>query len=154
MGLDMYLTKNTYVGAEYEHRNVKAKIEITVDGKPLNVDVSKISSISERIGYWRKANAIHNWFVTNVQDGVDECQESEVSLKQLTTLRDECKKVLEFKDKADEIMPSQGGFFFGGTDYDEWYFQDMEYTVEILDKVISETTEDDYEITFFYQSSW
>ena len=154
MGLDMYLTKNSYVGAEYEHRNVKAEIEITIDGKPLNIDITKISSISERIGYWRIANAIHNWFVTNVQDGVDECQEAEVSLEQLTTLRDECKKVLEFKDKAHEIMPSAGGFFFGGTDYDEWYFQDMEYTVEILDKVLSETTEDDYEITFFYQSSW
>ena len=154
MGLDMFLTKKSYVGAEYEHRNVKAEVVITIDGKPLNIDVTKISEITERIGYWRKANAIHNWFVTNVQDGVDECQEAEVSLKQLTTLRDECKKVLEFKDKASEILPSAEGFFFGGTDYDKWYFQDMEYTVEILDKVISENTEADYEITYFYQSSW
>ncbi len=25
------------------------------------------------VGYWRKANQIHNWFVKNVQGGVDDC---------------------------------------------------------------------------------
>ena len=28
------------------------------------------------VAYWRKANAIHSWFVENCQDGVDECQYS------------------------------------------------------------------------------
>ena len=26
-----------------------------------------------QIASWRKANAIHKWFVDNVQDGVDDC---------------------------------------------------------------------------------
>ena len=31
------------------------------------------SRIIEQVGYWRKANQIHNWFVENVQDGEDDC---------------------------------------------------------------------------------
>ncbi len=152
MGLDMYLTKKTYIGAEYEHRDVKAKVEITIGGKVANIDPTKISSIAERVGYWRKANAIHNWFVTHVQDGVDECQEVEVSKEQLTTLRDECEQILEYKDKANEILPTSGGFFFGGTDYDEYYFQDIEYTFDILNEILD--VDFDYETSFYYQSSW
>ena len=31
--------------------------------------------IMEMVGYWRKQNAIHNWFVENVQDGIDDCDQ-------------------------------------------------------------------------------
>ena len=33
----------------------------------------------EEVAYWRKFNALHNWFVQNCQDGVDECQYAEVT---------------------------------------------------------------------------
>ncbi len=153
MGLDMYLTKKTYIGAEFEHREVKAKVEITIGGKSVEIDVNKISEITERVGYWRKSNQIHNWFVDQVQGGVDECQESYVTTEQLTDLRDECEKVLEFKDKASEILPCQEGFFFGGTDYDEWYFQDIQYTYDILCGVLDEV-ESGGEVSYYYQASW
>lgn len=44
--------------------------------------------------YWRKANAIHKWFVDNVQYGEDDCGSYEVSVEQLLELRDACKKVI------------------------------------------------------------
>jgi len=149
MGLDMYLTKKNYVGAYYEHNNVKGKIEITVDGEPLDIDFGKVSEIIERVGYWRKANQIHNWFVENVQGGRDECQESYVTAEQLKKLLAECEEVLEFKDKAEDIMPSVGGYFFGGEGYDEWYFQDIEETIEMLKPLVEAKVGDIY-----YQASW
>lgn len=45
------------------------------------------------IGYWRKVNSIHNWFVQNVQDGIDERQESLVSKEDLERLLEVCQKV-------------------------------------------------------------
>lgn len=38
-----------------------------------------------------------------------------------------CEQVLKDKDqqKAHELLPTQNGFFFGSTDYDEWYFSDV-----------------------------
>ena len=46
--------------------------------------------------YWRKANAIHAWFVDNVQDGEDDCEfHREVTKEDLAELRDACANVLE-----------------------------------------------------------
>lgn len=116
----------------------------------------------EQVGYWRKANQIHNWFVENCQEGIDECQYSFVSEEQIKELLATCKKVVELQKQHDivggvteeleELLPTQGGFFFGSTDYDVWYFQDVEGTIKILEKVIEET---DFETQqLFYQSSW
>lgn len=46
------------------------------------------------LGYWRKANHIHKWFVDNVQNGVDECHPYQVSRKNLEDLLNICSKVL------------------------------------------------------------
>lgn len=53
---------------------------------------------------------------------------------------------------CEELLPTQGGFFFGSTAYDQWYMDDIISTIEILEKVIAET---DWETeTVYYQSSW
>lgn len=51
-------------------------------------------TFSEMVGYWRKANHIHKWFVDNVQDGEDDCKEYRVSIEQLHKLRDICFDIL------------------------------------------------------------
>lgn len=38
---------------------------------------------------------------------------------------DKCEQVLQDHSLADELLPTQSGFFFGGTDYDDWYFSDV-----------------------------
>lgn len=52
--------------------------------------------IMEQVGYWRRANQIHNWFVTNVQDGEDDCDYHHECTKEiLENLLDTCKTVLD-----------------------------------------------------------
>jgi hypothetical protein len=104
-----------------------------------------------KVGYWRKANAIHDWFVQNCQDGNDDCRESYVSIEQLEELRKICQMVLDNHALASEYLPTTSGFFFGSTEYDEWYFQDLQSTVEIIDNALSKIGD---EWTFSYQSSW
>jgi hypothetical protein len=104
-----------------------------------------------KVGYWRKANAIHDWFVQNCQDGNDDCRESYVSIEQLEELRKICQMVLDNHALASEYLPTTSGFFFGSTEYDEWYFQDLQSTVEIIDNALSKIGD---EWTFTYQSSW
>lgn len=102
--------------------------------------------------YWRKANQIHDWFVQNVQDGVDECDEYLVTREQLMSLVETCQKVLADRDLAEELLPTTSGFFFGSTDYDQYYFEDLEATVEkitvALDRYSGIGTQ------FYYQASW
>lgn len=58
----------------------------------------------------------------------------------------------ELEAKLEEIMPTQAGFFFGGTDYSAYYFQTVEDTLEIADKIL-ENGDFDKEV-YLYHSSW
>lgn len=91
----MYLTREKYIGANYEHNQVKGIIDITVRGKKIPIDLKKVNCIRESVGYWRKANQIHKWFVDNVQDGNDDCKPYYVSTEDLEKLLNICKEVKE-----------------------------------------------------------
>jgi hypothetical protein len=153
MGLDMYLSRKTYV-KQWSHQKPEEQFEITITkgGKPYDgIDISNVTNIEEEVGYWRKANQIHRWFVENIQNGVDNCGEYSVSKGELEELRNICTEVLNDHSKAEELLPSASGFFFGNTDYDEWYYNDVEHTIEILDKIIGETNPNQ---DIYYSSSW
>ncbi len=145
MGLDMYLIKKTYIGANWEHRDIQGKIELFNQGRPIKIDLKKVTSITEHVHDWRKANQIHKWFVDNCQNGKDNCQESNVTYAQLMQLRALCQKVLETKDAS--ILPPCHGFFFGGTDIDQWYWQNIEDTIAALENL-------DPDADYYYQASW
>ena len=104
------------------------------------------------VAYWRKANAIHNWFITN-WGAEDDCSPISVPKKGIVELRDTCTKVLELHtaDAAMEFLPPVGGFFFGSTEIDDWYWEDVKQTEEALTVIINQSTDD---ATFEYQASW
>ncbi len=181
MGLDMYLTRRTYITPD-ERKTIK------LSGIEKPIDPAKVEYITEEFGYWRKANQIYRWFVENVQDGDDNCHPHMVSREQLQELLETVNKVLDasklvkgkvkngetlqtdlhgnsywqadYEDGeyiedptvAKELLPTQAGFFFGGTDYDQWYINDLKKTKRILTTALSEN-HDGYS-EFEYQSSW
>jgi hypothetical protein len=151
MGLDMYLNKKIYIGANYEHRNVTGTVDIYIHNKKVNIELNKISYIIEDIAYWRKANQIHNWFVSNVQNNNDDCGEYRVTIDQLKELLETCGKVLDNKKLAKTLLPTVSGFFFGDTEYNPDYYSDLEYTIEQLDKVLNNHDEN---ADYYYHSSW
>ena len=152
MGLDMYLYKKTYIrqGDFYKPESVNEVIVKTGGEIDKKIDPKKIKYVVEEAGYWRKANQIHRWFVENVQRGTDDCGSYWVSREKLEELLDLCKRVKEDNSLADELLPSTSGFFFGGTEYDEWYFNDIDSTIKIIEDCLSDDEADDFE----YHSSW
>lgn len=108
--------------------------------------------VQPTVFYWRKANAIHHWFVEKVQNGVDECQESLVHPEMLLDLIDRCEQVAADRSKCHDLLPTVGGFFFGSTEYDEWYFRDVEETATGLKEAVAAIAPKCS--TFTYQSSW
>lgn len=184
MGLDMYLMKETYV-KNWNHQSPEERHEVTVKrGGKVRPDIKpeRVSRVVEQVAYWRKANAIHQWFVDNVQDGVDDCRRSYVDREDLRNLVDLCKKVLDSietvegevttgrryypdgriveetkpgqvvaqRSIAEGLLPTQEGFFFGGTEYDEYYIEHVKETVEMLEPLLEEEGDGD----FYYRASW
>ena len=181
MGLDMYLSKKTYV-QNWSHMKPEELHEVTVKkGGNLvgEIKPERISNIEESVAYWRKANHIHQWFVENCQDGEDNCRQYYVSREQLKELVETCKKVKKSLKKspkgkknvevgwkggekmyeqitvaidtsvADELLPPQPGFFFGGTEYDDYYIQCLDDTIKQIEPLLKEENGE-----FYYQSSW
>ena len=64
-------------------------------------------------------------------------------------------KVIEDPSVAEDLLPTSAGFFFGGTDYDEYYMQDILDTIEILKPEIEAKYADGfYEPEYYYRASW
>ena len=55
-------------------------------------------------------------------------------------------------EMAAVLLPTESGFFFGSTEYDQWYVMDIENTIEQLEKVLNDPQFDS--CSFFYHASW
>jgi hypothetical protein len=150
MGLDMYLTGRRYVWENNPDSTDSAITEALNKVPNLGHMGKRIKGIEVEAMYWRKANAIHKWFVDNVQDGVDECQEHYVSREKLYELRDACLEAKYDPDNAKKYLPTTAGFFFGSTDIDEYYFRGLEETINGLNECLGM----DSQWSFYYCSSW
>ena len=99
--------------------------------------------------YWRKANAIHAYIMDNHAEG-DDSTHVELSRFSIRVLRNRCLDVLSDRGLAQELLPTQSGCFFGSTEYDEDYFEELERTEKELTEVLRDGTWNYLE----YQASW
>lgn len=201
MGLDMYLYAEQSYRVKWSSKDKDEKGDellkflnfenkYTFDGGMARVKIP--------VAYWRKANAIHryfiqirrkeleeqllhyNWFSVFSQEEAeqykevidkilnrleDDCNEFYVAREDLENLLDICSKITQPSEKDDELikywtlekvnelLPTQSGFFFGSTEYDEWYFSDLRKTQQMLEKILSDYSEDSW-VDFYYRASW
>lgn len=154
MGLDMYLKAQKYVGGwnhcKDEEKQAYAKIVRASGLGEWRCGGSPSLTVSVKVAYWRKANAIHAWFVAHCQEGTDDCDEYHVERTQLDELKLLCLKLLQSKDPTE--LPPCKGFFFGSTDIDEYYWQDLQDTVNQITVILDNPALGDW--SFYYQSSW
>lgn len=172
MGLDMYLERCSkdvegYVGIDLEETK-ENNPELYKKLSPYIIQRGRYihwEDLLEEVGYWRKANQIHKYFVENVQNGEDDCERYKVSKEIIEDLLYRCREIMcayrngdnldeneTWEDLANNLLPTQSGFFFGDTEFDDYYIADIESTVEILENVLK-TTDFDTK-TIFYTSSW
>lgn len=163
MGLDQYLYATKYVGgADWngaDEKQTYSKIVKAMNISHLSDSDQPSVEVTVKVGQWRKANQIHNWFVKNVQNGEDDCRKYYVSKDQLQRLLDTCITVLNERkaETSEELLPTASGFFFGNTDFDEWYYTDVSYTRITIEKLLNDSeimNEKGWGWDFHYQSSW
>jgi hypothetical protein len=100
---------------------------------------------------WRKFNALHAWFVDNVNGGEEiNCNEKGVRREELEKLLSILEAAWLDKENAGQYLPTRGGFFFGQTEYNEWYWNDVEETIDVLKNFLAL----DEDTEFFYNAWW
>jgi hypothetical protein len=161
VGLDQYLYRREYISGWDWNDNPKEMkmysdiLEYTGAERCVG---SPHAQIEVCVGYWRKANAIHGWFVNTLADGVDECQSIYVSKGDLEKLHLACNNVLlapagiGMEDVAAQhgLLPTRG-FFFGSYDIDQYYMEDLKNTMMQIENILA--TSGEYS-DFIYRASW
>lgn len=161
MGLDIYFHKTKRT--EWERfQNEMAAYENLPENEQNNIDTYRNFG-PEEIGYFRKVNFLMSFFN---YDG--NCEYKEITRERLQALRDACAEIAKMepvrvevtqyssggtaeakdysladKERCAELLPTQSGFFFGNTDYDQWYFQDVKEVLVWVDGVLSDLADDD-----------
>lgn len=144
MGLDMFLRGRRHIW--FDDHEAQSKIRQAMP----DIGNLEVQEIIVNAGYWRKANHIHKWFVDNVQNGVDNCGSYPVNREKLQELLDTCDRVLKFQHLAEAQLPRQEGFFFGNTDYGQYYYDDVQQTLNIVKQALEMPDAWHFE----YSSSW
>lgn len=111
MGLDIYFYKGKSLAQSREERikeDIAAFEKADEEGEMLDEDL-----------YFRKVNLLVRYFDYN-----ENCSYKPIEKEEVEELLERCDKVLEVKntDVSMEYLPTCCGFFFGSTDYDEWYY--------------------------------
>lgn len=105
---------------------------------------------TEELAYFRKNNWLRKFIVDNTdyEDDYD-CVYLRVTRDLLKTLLNDINNVLDNNSKAEELLPTQSGFFFGSTEYDRWYFNDLGNSKEKIQRIINITTDGD--VILYYE---
>jgi hypothetical protein len=153
MGLDMYFSTRKATSKRVDRKTGE---EVTLDwGLPNAHQVYEGSKtittmVDTECGYFRKFNALHTYIVNTFGDE-DNCQPIYIAKSGVEQILANLKEIQEDHDEAQSIMPTQRGFFFGSTDYDEWYFRDVEEAITMFTDVLAVLEDDD---CLIYQASW
>jgi hypothetical protein len=136
MGLDMYLSR------------------IATPTHQMYVDAydDKLTGVL----YWRKVNALHKFFCDR---GILEAGGKEnvgryiISRNDLIDLVFVMKRILVDNSVklAEETLPTESGFFFGSTEYDEFYFNDLKDAVTLVSAELDAVPDQE---VWFYEASW
>ena len=145
MGLDMYLFKRKKVRDDDKDLNKSA----------YNQRLYRARKNEEEILYWRKANMIRSWFVNHTallsdDDGVY----IPISRATLELLKQDLEDTLNDHNLATVLFPTSNGFFFGDTEYNEYYWDKLKYTLERVNNILDNDVVDWENEVIEYCDSW
>ena len=156
MGLDMYFYERHYLkmksgeGCSYPDVRVQEYKDWTGEKRDARV-IKNAKYVVSDFGYFRKANQIHGFIVDKYGQEEDiNCRDICLQNEDIMELYNICKELLAIKDskkfeeRAKELLPCSEGFFFGSQDYDEYYRQDLQSYVDMVDKMDLDNPEIDY----------
>lgn len=150
MGLDMYLEAKFHLPPYSEELTPVRQVIGQAIGytppaeKPDNdPTLMEITGVTVRVGYWRKFDPLHQWFVSNVLESYDDCRSAYVSPEVLVELEELLDQVSDDPESASEHFVSEGDMPMSEGDVD--------YTLKVVVQA-KKLQERGWDIT--YRASW
>lgn len=110
------------------------------------IDMAKASYISDmaniEVAYFRKVNFLMSFF--NYEGN---CEDKRISKEEVEALLDACEREV----KGEEVLEPTAGFFFGSTDRDEFFYEQISDVIEKFTNILNET---DWESEEVYMYCW
>lgn len=104
----------------------------------MGLDIFLTKKKRSEIGYFRKVNFLVKFFE---RKGFDVLNQIPLVIKKedAEELLSKCEEVLKDRSKGPELLPTMSGFFFGSTDYDDYYYDNVEAVRDyVKDKLLPE----------------
>lgn len=152
MGLYMYLTKKIYLGPNTSNNPKRPRLNvIDNEGHAWTIDMNNTEEIIQRVGYWKNANQIHNWFVRNVNFELGSEHDIYIPVDKLQKLLNAVKAVSKNISRANELLPVDSDSQISticpltGIEkisshviYGQSYSAHLKYTEQILTQILEE----------------
>jgi len=151
MGLDMYLIRHKKINEPKPEMTIEEPTREDQDNFQLALEIWKDKAEWDSdYAYWRKFNALHNYFCLKAGRDIN-CESFELSAEIIVDVLEKLKEVDKDHSKANILLPSCEGFFFGGVEYDEWYFKDISDSIKTFERALEDMKEG---YVFEYDAWW
>ena len=116
----------------------------------MGLDIVLYKTKSTEVADFRKVNFLFKFFEDKIGDRNPTT--IEVTTEDLEDLRDRCSRVLTDHTLAEELLPTCSGFFFGSTEYDDGYLEDVLRVLDVCESLLKHPLDDGerYELYIWY----
>ena len=101
MGLDVYLSKKTFIGAMFNATGVSGIISLTKRGKKIPIELRRVAYVIEDIYHGHKTYWLHNWLNLELLEAPANSEEREIDDEVVDRLHQACIEVLAHRNMTD-----------------------------------------------------
>lgn len=101
---------------------------------------------------WRKVPSIHSYFLNRIHERTN-YYFNKITVDDLLQLKSLIIQAFDHKDdeeKLEELFPMEGGVFYGSVEYDDYFWENMESTLETLTEMEERFFKHKTTLEFYY----
>ena len=101
MGLDIYISKKTFIGAMFHASGIGGVISITKRGNQIPIKLQRVAYVIENIYHGSKTHWLHNWLNRELPEELMNAKGCEISEDVMDRLHRVCIEILEHRNSPD-----------------------------------------------------
>ncbi len=101
MGLDIYFSKKTFIGATFKSSGINGIISLTKRGEEISIKVERLAYVIEDVYHGSKTYWLCEWLNHELAQALNNSEEQEIGPEVMDRLHQACVEVLAHRNKPD-----------------------------------------------------